>query len=74
MEPARIKYTEAIGIAQVATDRRTRLLAEFKYWMREIIYVCKVALKVQPQLLEALGIQVPSDGYRRQIPEAPASF
>jgi hypothetical protein len=70
---ARIKYTEAIGMAQVATDQRNRLLAEFKYWMREFIYVCKVALKDQPQLLEVLGIQVLSDGYRRQIPEMPTA-
>ncbi|MDQ1353870.1 MAG: hypothetical protein QG657_4177 [Acidobacteriota bacterium] len=66
---ARVKYTEAIGMAQVATDQRNRLLAEFKYWMREFIYVCKAALKNQPQLLEVLGIQVLSNGYRRQIPE-----
>ncbi|MDQ1353868.1 MAG: hypothetical protein QG657_4175 [Acidobacteriota bacterium] len=31
-------------------------------------YVFKAVLKDQPQLLEVLGIQVLSNGYRRQIP------
>jgi len=70
---ARIKYTEAIGMEQVATDRRNRLLAEFNFWMKEFIYVCKAALKNEPQILEVLGIQVLSDGYRRQIPEVPTA-
>jgi hypothetical protein len=70
---ARTRYTEAIGMAQVATDQRNRLLAEFNFWMKEFIYVCKAALKNEPQLLEVLGIQVLSEGYRRQIPEMPAA-
>jgi hypothetical protein len=65
----RVKYTEAIGMAQAATDQRNRLLAEFNFWMKEFIYVCKAALKDQPQLLEVLGIQVLSEGYRRQKPD-----
>ncbi len=63
---ARIKYTEAIGMAQAATEKRNKLLAEFNFWMKEFIYVCKVALKDHPQLLEVLGIQVLSEGYKRQ--------
>jgi hypothetical protein len=63
---ARGKYTEIIGMAQDATDQRNILLEEFNFWMKEFIYICKVALKDHPQLLESLGIQVLSAGYTRQ--------
>ncbi|MCX6583734.1 MAG: hypothetical protein NT166_26460 [Candidatus Aminicenantes bacterium] len=63
---ARSKYTEIIGMAQDATEKRNILLEEFNFWMKEFIYICKVALKDHPQLLESLGIQVLSAGYTRQ--------
>ena len=44
------------------------LLTEFNFCKKEFIYVCKVALKDHPQLLDVLGIQVLSEEYRRQNP------
>ncbi|HLP60048.1 MAG TPA: hypothetical protein VK186_14500 [Candidatus Deferrimicrobium sp.] len=38
---------------------------EFADWMKEFLYICKVALKEQTQLLESLGIRELSTGYTR---------
>ena len=63
---ASVKYQEAIGEAQAATARRNKLMEEFDFLMTEVIFVCRVALKNEPQLLEILKISVLSAGYVRQ--------
>lgn len=46
--------------AQQATEQRNRSLVELHAWVKELKYIAKVALKEEPQLLEALGIVVAS--------------
>ncbi|HLP48569.1 MAG TPA: hypothetical protein VK469_21695 [Candidatus Kapabacteria bacterium] len=62
-------YQDSKGIAQDALTARDALLANFELWLKEFIYVCKVALKNNKQLLESLKIQVLSKGYVRQKSE-----
>ncbi|MDQ1353034.1 MAG: hypothetical protein QG657_3340 [Acidobacteriota bacterium] len=63
---ALVKYQEAIGEAQAATARRNKLMEEFDFIMTEFIFICRMALKKEPQLLEILKISVLSAGYVRQ--------
>jgi len=46
--------------AQQATEQRNRSLIELHAWVKELKYIAKVALKEEPQLLEALGMVVAS--------------
>lgn len=46
--------------AQQATEQRNRSLIELHAWIKELKYIAKVALKDDPQWLEALGMVVPS--------------
>ncbi len=63
---ALVKYQEAIGEAQASTARRNKLMEEFDFIMTEFIFICRMALKKEPQLLEILKISVLSAGYVRQ--------
>ncbi len=63
---ADIAYKDAIGRAQDAKENRDIVQAEFTAWMKEFLYICKVALREHPQLLESVGIQELSAGYTRQ--------
>lgn len=68
---ASIKYQETIGLAQTATAARNKLIEEFNFFMKEFIFVCRVALKNEPQLLEILKITVLSAGYFRKKKTTP---
>lgn len=70
VQQANSAYNDTKGIAQDALEERDALLAEFDLWMKEFIYVCKVALRNHKQLLESLKIQVLSRGYVRQKSES----
>jgi len=69
VQQANSAYNDTKGIAQDALEARDALLAEFDLWLKEFIYVCKVALRNHKQLLESLKIQVLSKGYVRQKSE-----
>jgi hypothetical protein len=69
VQKANSAYNDTKGIAQDALEARDALLAEFDLWLKEFIYVCKVALRNHKQLLESLKIQVLSKGYVRQKSE-----
>ncbi|UCH98103.1 MAG: hypothetical protein JSV88_14970 [Candidatus Aminicenantes bacterium] len=60
------KHKEAIALVQDAVVERDDALEEFDFWMDEFIVICKEGLKDRPQLLEMLGINVLSKGYRRR--------
>lgn len=70
VDAASIKYQEAIGLAQTATAKRNKLMEEFDFYMTEVIFIFRVALKNEPQLLEILKISVLSAGYVRQKTKA----
>ena len=46
--------------AQHTTEQRNRAMKELDTWMREFFLIAKIALKDEPQLLEMLGLVVPS--------------
>ena len=69
VQKANALYHDTKGIAQNASEARDALLAEFELWLREFVYVCKMALKENKQLLESLKIQILSKGYVRQKSE-----
>jgi hypothetical protein len=71
VECAKNNYREAIGLSQAAVETRDALFEEFDLWMKEFIYICKMALNQESQLLEALKIKVFSKGY---IKHKPTSF
>lgn len=48
------------GAAQHGTQERNQALNELKDWMRDFRYVARFALRDEPQLLESIGIPVPS--------------
>ncbi len=48
------------GKAQIATEERNRVLKELFDWAADLIAVCRIAFKDEPQTLERLGIRVPS--------------
>ena len=48
------------GAAESATQKRNQAMAALSTWQREFIRVAKMALKDDPQLLEALGMVVPA--------------
>jgi len=62
---ADIAYKDTIGRAQDAKENRDALRVEFTAWMKEFLYIYKVALREHPQLLESLGIRELSAGYTR---------
>lgn len=49
------------GEAEEATRTRNQGIRELKAWLTEFRSVARIALKDTPQLLEALGIMVPSE-------------
>lgn len=71
VQRANTVYQDTKGIAQDALEVRDALLAQFELWLKEFIYVCKVALRDNKQLLESLKIQVLSKGYVRRKNEPP---
>lgn len=48
------------GEAEEATQQRNKVMKELNAWMKEFRTIARLALKDSPQLLEALGIKVPS--------------
>ncbi|MEM8966548.1 MAG: hypothetical protein AAGE93_09025 [Bacteroidota bacterium] len=48
------------GAAESSTQKRNQALADLRTWQQEFSRVAKMALKDDPQLLEALGIMVPN--------------
>ncbi len=63
--------------AQNMIDERNAALDDLRDWMGDYIAAAHVALEDHPQLLEALGIVVPSKGAARaksvDTPATPAS-
>lgn len=57
---ARQQQMQRIGEAQHATDQRDEALREMDDWMKDFRIAARLALKDTPQLLEVLGIKVPS--------------
>lgn len=66
---AKETHNKCTGEVQNLKVRRDRALRKLDFWVTEFALVCKYALKESPQLLEKLGIQVLSDGYRRKKKE-----
>jgi hypothetical protein len=48
------------GEAEEATQKRNEVMKELNEWMKEFRTIARLALKDSPQLLEALGMKVPS--------------
>ncbi|MEK6476760.1 hypothetical protein WJR50_04460 [Catalinimonas sp. 4WD22] len=48
------------GEAEEATQQRNKVMKELNAWMKEFRTIARLALKDSPQLLEALGMKVPS--------------
>lgn len=63
---ARETHKKLKGRCQDLKVKRDRALEELDDWVTELAMVCRYALKERPQMLEKLGIQVLSKGYRRQ--------
>ena len=66
---AKETHNKCSGEAQNVKARRDRAFRKLDLWTAELALVCRYALKESPQLLEKLGIQVLSDGYRRKKKE-----
>lgn len=60
LSSARQQQLQKIGEAQSATQKRDEAIKTMDTWMKEFRSVARIALKDNPQLLEALGIKVPS--------------
>lgn len=54
------QQTQRKAEAQNNTEQRNQAIKELDAWMREFYQVAKIALKDEPQLLEAIGISVPA--------------
>jgi len=54
------QQTQRRGEAQDNTEQRNKAVRELDSWMRDFYQVARIALKDNPQLLETLGIVVPS--------------
>lgn len=65
-EAAKIKHTEERGEAQDATDLRDTAFEKLAFAVDELKKICTYSLEDRPQLLEKLGIQVLSPGYKRK--------
>ncbi|MDF9796848.1 hypothetical protein OKW21_002111 [Catalinimonas alkaloidigena] len=55
IEDYRVQQSLSRSRAQEATQKRDQYSRELDQWMREFMYVAKLALKDSPQYLEALG-------------------
>ncbi|WPP51113.1 hypothetical protein [Catalinimonas niigatensis] len=55
IEDYRVHQSVSRSHAQEATQRRNKFTRELDSWMQEFMYVAKLALKNNPQYLEALG-------------------
>jgi hypothetical protein len=55
IEDFRVQQSMSRSHAQEATQRRNKFSRELDGWMQEFMYVAKLALKDNPQYLEALG-------------------
>jgi len=53
-------YKKATGEAQNATERRNIAIKALEEWMKDFIAIAKIALEDQPQMMEVLGVIVPS--------------
>ena len=58
LEDAQARQSDERGEAQSATQARDAALDALDEWMGEFIEVARVALRSDPQLLEALGVRV----------------
>lgn len=56
----RQQQMQRMGEAQSATCQRDQAIKAMEAWMRDFRQVARLALQDDPQMLEALGIQVPS--------------
>lgn len=65
-QEAKTKHEKEMGEAQDAADRRDTAFEKLLYIVEELELICKYALKDRPQLLEKLGIEVLSAGYKRK--------
>ncbi len=54
------QQTQRRAEAQDNTEQRNKAMKELDEWMRDFYQVAKIALKDNPQLLETLGIVVPT--------------
>lgn len=57
---SRQQQLQRIGEAQDATEKRDEALKAMEVWMKEYRMAARLALKDSPQLLEILGIKVPT--------------
>jgi hypothetical protein len=57
---SRTRYTDEKGEAQVATQNKEIALENLDTWMDDYLDMSRIALKRNPQLLEIMGIVVPS--------------
>ncbi|MGD1889512.1 MAG: hypothetical protein ACFB15_02745 [Cyclobacteriaceae bacterium] len=57
---ARSRQIAHKGKAQHGTQQRNQALSELKAWMNDFRYAARFALRDEPQLLESVGISVPS--------------
>ena len=55
LEAARADYLREKGESQAATRAKDKALRELSQWMSDFYAIARIALKDQPQLLEALG-------------------
>ncbi len=60
LQAAHQQQLQSIGEAQDATEKRNAKRKELKAWMSKFRKVARIALSDEPQLLEILGIMVPT--------------
>ncbi|UCH96293.1 MAG: hypothetical protein JSV88_05410 [Candidatus Aminicenantes bacterium] len=65
-QDAKTKHEKEMGEAQDATDQRDTAFEILLYIVEELELICKYALEDRPQLLEKLGIEVLSPGYKKK--------
>ena len=61
-----ITQKNMIGNAQVATERKDEALKALFQWYGDLINICRIAFRSEPQHLERLGKIVYSDGYKKK--------
>lgn len=67
----RRRHTEEKGEAQHATHQREKIFEKLESALKELKTIGKHAFKDRPQVLEILGIQVPSNVEPEHVPQAP---
>ena len=56
-------------VSYKATGERKKAFDDLFAWLSEFFQVCKFALASRPELLERVGVPVPSEEYREKITE-----